>query len=384
MCLGGAERSLIGLLQALDYEQVEVDLFLNEHKGELMEMIPSTVRILPENEKYKALCAPIRQNLKKGRVLLALSRLYGKLRAKWKDKGAKNGGIRGEYSHKYTKWLMPQLCANKEYDLAISFITPHYFVAEKIKAKKKIAWIHTDYKQIALDVKSQLKMWDPYDNIVAVSEAVRDNFVEIFPSLKEKVFVMENILPKKMIEEQSHAFEPETKSEKRFKILSVGRFCEAKNFENIPFVAKELLSLGLDIVWYIIGYGADEEKIKNSIVKSGMQNNVIVLGKRANPYPYLLDCDLYVQPSRYEGKAVTVKEAQLLGKPVVITDFPTAKSQLQDGVDGIIVPLDNKLCANGIYEFLQKKEKVEAIHKNSDLRDYSNQKETEKIYKLFY
>ena len=260
MHLGGAERSLIGFLHALDYEQVDVDLFLNEHKGELIEMLPSSVRLLPENKSYKALESSIGVNVKKGRFLLAFSKLYAKMLAKKKDKGAENGGIRGDYKHKYTKWLMPKICPNDEYDLAISYITPHYFVEEKVKAKKKIAWVHTDYKQISTDLKSQLKMWKPYDNIVAVSEAVRDNFIEVFPSLKEKLLVMENIIPKKLIEEQSKAFVPETKKEKRFKILSIGRFCEAKNFENIPIITKELLALGLEVVWYVIGYGSYEKK----------------------------------------------------------------------------------------------------------------------------
>ena len=78
-----------------------------------------------------------------------------------------------------------------------------------------------------------------------------------------------------------------------------------------------------------------------------MQERVIILGKKNNPYPYMRACDLYVQPSRYEGKAVTVREAQLLGKPVVITNYATSASQLEDGADGVIVPMDNAGCAEG-------------------------------------
>lgn len=84
------------------------------------------------------------------------------------------------------------------------------------------------------------------------------------------------------------------------------------------------------------------------ITEAGMQERVIILGKKDNPYPYMRACELYVQPSRYEGKAVTVREAQLLGKPVVITSYATSASQLEDGVDGVVVPMDNAGCAAGI------------------------------------
>ena len=376
MHLGGAERSLIGLLENLDYSQVNVDLFLNAHEGELLDFIPPSVNILKENKGYKALVSPMGTIIKRGHFLIALSRLFAKMKAKAKDKGAENGGIRGEYSHKYTKWILPKICRKKEYDLAISFITPHYFVQEKVKAKRKLAWIHTDYKQIALDVESQLKMWKPYDGIVAVSEQVKENFIEIFPELKEKVFVFENILPEKSIRKQVEEFTAEYAHESCVKLLSIGRFCEAKNFENVPMIAKELLRLGLDFKWYLIGYGQTEQKIKENIARMQMENRVVLLGKKSNPYPYIAACDIYVQPSKYEGKAVTVREAQLLGKPVIITDFPTANSQLRNGIDGIIVPLDNQGCAKGIFDFFNNKELMRKVAENAKCVTTDNQEIT--------
>lgn len=75
-----------------------------------------------------------------------------------------------------------------------------------------------------------------------------------------------------------------------------------------------------------------------------MKQYVEILGKKENPYPYIRACDVYVQPSRYEGNCVAVREAQMLGKPVIITGYPTAESQLRNGIDGIIVPLENRAC----------------------------------------
>ena len=100
-----------------------------------------------------------------------------------------------------------------------------------------------------------------------------------------------------------------------------------------------MIRAGLDVYWYIIGFGADEQLIRRKIAECGMDGRVVLLGKKENPYPYIVACDLYVQPSRYEGKCVAVREAQMLGKPVVITNYATSASQLEDGVDGVIVPM---------------------------------------------
>ena len=99
---------------------------------------------------------------------------------------------------------------------------------------------------------------------------------------------------------------------------------------------------------------------------------MILLGRRDNPYPYIAACDLYVQPSRYEGKSVAAREAQMLGKCVVITAYPTSASQLEDGVDGVIVPLDNAGCAAGIAALLADAGRRRRISAECSRRDYSN------------
>ncbi len=169
-------------------------------------------------------------------------------------------------------------------------------------------------------------------------------------------------------------------------LLSVGRFSAAKNYDNVPDITKRLLSaLGADytdIKWYIIGYGADEGLIRQKIAEAGMEGHVILLGKKDNPYPYIKACDIYVQPSRYEGKSVTVREAQMLGKPVVVTAYPTAASQVRDGVDGRIVPLDNEGCAAGLAEFIADDELRARIVENLAKLDFGNMSEVEKFYNL--
>lgn len=167
------------------------------------------------------------------------------------------------------------------------------------------------------------------------------------------------------------------------RLLSIGRYCTAKNYDNVPAIASLMLDCGVKgLKWYIIGYGSDEELIRKKIQETGMEQHVILLGKKDNPYPYIKTCDIYVQPSRYEGKSITVREAQILGKPVVVTNYPTAPSQINNGVDGIIVPLDNEGCAHGIAEFINNTHLRQQIIENLRRGDYANAAEVEKIYNL--
>lgn len=383
--LGGAERSLIGLLDALDPGTWDIDLFLLRHEGELMDAIPEHVNLLPEVPAYTVLARPMKDTLKEGHVLLTGARIAGKFAAKHFEKanGYTDSGVGIEYSHKYTYRLMPPIQPETEYDLAVSFLTPHYICAHKVHAKKKIAWIHTDYSRVQVNIASETAMWDAYDYIASISNAVTDSFLKAFPTLAEKIILIENILPTKLIQCQANAISADKEMPpKGIRLLSIGRYCTAKNFDNVPDICSRLIQSGLDMYWYIIGFGPDEQLIRQKIAEAGMEDRVILLGKKENPYPYIKACDLYVQPSRYEGKCVTVREAQTLGKPVVITRYATAKDQLEDGVDGVIVPMDNDGCAEGIAVLLRNPEEMARLSDCCQQRDYTNAAEIGKLYAL--
>ena len=384
MELGGVERSLLGLLDSIDYDRYDVDLFLMRHSGELMTHLNQKVNLLPEIPQYASLAVPMTSLLKKGQIGVLCGRLKGKLAARRFDKqhpGEKPSIAALTYSHKYTLKTMPQI-TNKTYDLAISFLTPHYYVRERAKARKYAAWIHTDYTALSFDRRAELEMWSGYDTICGVSEQVSRGFQTSFPELAGKVRTIENILSKSLIDAQARETQTKMKSDCALSLLSVGRFCDAKNFDNVPDICRRLVENGLDVKWYLIGYGGDEPLIRQMILKAGVQERVIILGKKDNPYPYMRECDLYVQPSRYEGKAVTVREAQMLGKPVVITNYATSGSQLEDGVDGVIVPMDNAGCAAGIAALLRDPARMRQLSENCAKRDYTNSAEIEKIYAL--
>ena len=388
MEIGGAETALVGLLNALDPARVDVDLFLYDHRGEMMQFIPEWVNLLPQIPKYSVLERPIVELVKRGFWDIAAARMWAKRISKvaYKRSGSKlenNGGL--DKMSKFTTPLLPKINQSVTYNLAISFLTPHRIVAEKVKAKKKIAWIHTDYTRVWVDAEEELKVWQKYDYVASISGDVTNTFLQVFPSLAPKIVEIENILSPSFVRKRAEVedTDKEFRQTDKISLLSIGRYSEQKNYDNVPDICKRLINkTKLNIKWYIIGYGGDEALIRKKIKEAGMEEHVILLGKRSNPYPYIKACDIYVQPSRYAGKSVTVREAQMLCKPVVVTNYPTAPSQIRSGIDGVIVPMDNEGCAHGLAEVICDKPLQERIIAHLKTHDYGNESEVEKIYTL--
>lgn len=386
--LGGAEMSLIGLLNTLDPGRVDVDLFIHAHRGELMRFIPEWVNLLPELKSYSMIENRLIDALKSGCFGVVSGRLIAALLCRWRRKrvkvepGMSNAAIFGYVGN----WVTPFLpdVGHGEYDLAISFLTPHNIVARKVKARRKAAWIHTDYSRVAVDTDLEYPVWNSFDNIVSISDDACKAFSSVFSGLTHKLTVIENIISPLFVRSRADDSVTDLFNSKSVNLLSVGRFCKAKNFDNVPDILRRVLaSPGMpDVKWYIIGFGGDENLIRSKIATAGMENNVIVLGKRDNPYPYMKACDIYVQPSRYEGKSVTVREAQILCKPVAVAAYPTATSQITDGVDGVILPQDNEAFARDLAGFILDTSRWKALSNYLASHDYGNEAEVEKIYRL--
>lgn len=386
MEIGGVERSLISMLDNFDYDNHEVDLMLYSHTGDFMPLLTNRVNLLKENSKYATFRKSIGETLKEGHILLGTSRILAKIFANLK--GKVNNVHEYDIYQMQLMWrymlpFLPKL--EKEYDIAISYLWPHYFIAEKVKAKKKIAWIHTDYSTIVTDIKLDLKMWSKFDYIIAVSEECKNAFLIKYPSLKEKIKVIENITSpefiKKMAEEN---IEESIEKDNSFKVISVARLSHAKGIDNGVKALKLLHERGLtNIKWYVVGYGGDKEIIRELIEENNLQESFVLLGKKTNPYPYMKACDLYVQPSRYEGKAVTVGEAQILGKPVIITNYTTAKSQIKEGIDGYICDLSVDGIAEGIERLFKDEVLRNKLAYKCKKSDYGNSYELGILYNLF-
>ena len=206
MEIGGAETALIGLLNALDPARVDVDLFLYDHRGEMMQFIPKWVNLLPQIPKYSVLERPIVELVRRGFWHIAAARMLARFVSKrlYKNSGTvlENGSGQDIIS-KYTTSLLPKINYSVCYDLAVSFHAPHRIVLHKVQAKKKIAWIHTDYTRIWVNVSEELKVWSRYDYIASISTDVTRTFLQVFPSLRVKIVEIENILSPRFVRERA-------------------------------------------------------------------------------------------------------------------------------------------------------------------------------------
>ncbi|OUS78292.1 glycosyl transferase [Paenibacillus sp. MY03] len=388
MEVGGVERSLAGLLNEFDYDRYQVDVMLYRHRGDFMGLLNRRANLLAESPAYATFRSSIMATVRSGKLGLGMARVLAKAVASVTGSRqglTEPGYLQMQLTWKYALPFLPNQLG--EYDAAISYLWPHYYVADKVSAKRKLAWIHTDYSTVETNVEQDLVMWRKFDAIVAVSEACKESFLSKYGELRSRVRVIENIVSLESVRTLAGEIEGTDAeamlADSRFKLLTVARLSHAKGIDQAVQALKLLADRGMrDIVWYVVGYGGDEDSIRELIRQNGLQNSFVLLGKQLNPYPFMAACDLYVQPSRYEGKAVTVTEAQMLGKPVMITRYSTAASQVNDGYDGYIAELSAEGIADGI-EHLYRNDGLRAeLSEYCRTQNYSCGEQLEQLYEL--
>ena len=249
MHLGGAETSLIGLLQALDPQKVDVDLFVYSHEGEMMKLIPNYVNLLTENPVWSMIEKPLTIVLKKGYWKMFVARMRAKYRMHQyvKQCQPKEGSaIIGFVGDEVSK-ILPHLYHLGTYDLAISFLNLHNFVLDHVSAKKKICWIHTDYTRIDVNAALELPVWSAYDQIISISDDVTKTFLQIFPSLKDKIVVIENILSPEFVRQRAELMSRQElalempMNDDYLNLLTIGRFSPPKKLEEIPIICRGIV-----------------------------------------------------------------------------------------------------------------------------------------------
>lgn len=381
--IGGIERSLINMLEAFDYESYDVDLMVFDHSGDLMHMVPEDVHILPPCPPYSIFRRPIAQCLKEGYWLTSLIRILCKLLIQFIHMFrpiTERGYYQEQLVLRLCSYVLPKLTSS--YDLAISYAWPHDIVARNVRAGVKVAWIHTDYSELDINRRLDLHIWNQFDYIASISEAVTHAFLKVYPSLSSKIIAIDNITSPDYIHRMAESAVSDVQFEPaRFHLVSVGRLSRAKGFDMAVAALRMLHDRGYTHMrWFIVGFGGDEQGLRQLIDAHGLKDDFILLGKRLNPYPYIRACDIYVQPSRYEGKAVTIAEAMILGKPVLITNYKTAHSQVVDGENGLICDLSAEGLADGIeqlYLNTSLRQRLTACHAG---KDYGNAHELRKLY----
>ena len=219
------------------------------------------------------------------------------------------------------------------------------------------------------------------DYIVTVSEACEEILIDSFPNFKGKIKMMYNILTEKTI----HALADEPifdLDESKINIVSLGRLNYQKAFDLAIEACAILVENEVDVKWYVLGDGEDRSKLEKHIADKNMQNHFILLGIKENPYPYIKKATLYVQTSRFEGKSVAIDEAKIIHKPILVTNFPSAKDQIENGVNGRIVDMDAISIADGIQQLVNDTETINLFVENLKKEKLGTEGEMSKLYDL--
>ena len=376
LSFGGAERSLINLLHELPREKYEVDLLLFKKKGPFLQQVPQWVNVLEIPRGLKELYSPLRQSGK-----YCLTKLVGTVSAKllWKTR-KKRAAFRWKYFYKDKIGIIPG-----QYDVAVAFSGSEvqYLVRDCISATRKLVWVHNDYRTAEYSRKDDLPYFADMDAIVSVSEECVGTLKETFPEYTEKMSCIENITSSVLVRKQAEAFLPEEFEAGYPALLSIGRMGPQKGFDMAISAASLMKQNRVRFRWYIIGEGKLKEKLEKQIQEEQVEDCVFLLGTRNNPYPYIKNCTLLVQPSRFEGKSVVLDEAKILGAPIAATCYPTVRDQILEDKEGIIMPMNPEGIAKVIGGILENQEKLDAIRTYLLDHEYGNQREIAKYIDLF-
>lgn len=377
---GGIEKSLVTILSLLDYEKYDVDLQLFANEGLFLERVPKQVHLLEPlfPPEYRL---NIRQAffalLRSGHPKLALCRLLVTF-----------GGLRGTMGERLGRmWKVEQRFARpnrNEYDAAVAFMEgqPIYYNVAKVKSRVKIGFIHGDYEAMGLSADFDRQYIDQLDALCTVSESCLASLKRVFPEIAEKCHVIYNIISERFMNEMAMQGEGFQDNYSGLRVLSIARLSYQKGLDIALPAAAKLKEKGIAFRWYIIGVGPEEEKLKAQAQELNLGDSVIFLGERPNPYPYLKQCDIYLQPSRFEGKSIAVDEAMVMHRPILLTAFSTAADQIASGMNGLIVPMTTEGVTQGLEDLLLHEDRRVSFMRELSKGSFSNEEELQKLCAL--
>lgn len=347
MMLGGSTTSLLSILNSIDYREYDVDIMFYAKKGDLYGLLPKEVQALPLACRY-----PDKRQMYM-RKIFSIKSLINIAKGRYYGKKIHSDWVR----HQFGSYDNVRYCRKPEieYDIAISFLEywPLYYVADSVKAKKKIAWIHTDLSTMNLYEEQENKSFSKIDKIVLISEECKSRFLQCFPKWEKKAIVVENFLSKKYIRESAEEKVEFTVENGKINFITVCRIAfESKGLDRALNVIEQLKKDGYSekFHWYIVGAGEDEKKLLELISEKNLSDCVTHLGAKNNPFPYEKKCDIFFLPSIFEGKPIAVTEAQILGLVPLVTDYSSAREQVKSGQNGFVMENSER----GIYEGIRK------------------------------
>lgn len=382
MNVGGTEKALLNMISEMPKEKYDITIFMLEEYGEFLDFIPNEVNIEYlkdyKNIKDEINKPPILTSIKflmQGKFLKALSVFFLHALTKiLKDRSL------------YFKYLLNgYIVIDKGYDVAVAYAGPmdfiSYFVVNKIKAKKKIQWIHFDVTKIGFNRKFANKIYSAFDKVFVVSDEAENKLTEMVPEIKEITEVFHNIVSSTMIDSESRKGTGFNDEFDGIRILTVGRLTREKGQDMAIHALSRLVNDGYKVRWYCVGEGNLRREYESLIEDLGLTDKLILLGTRLNPYPYIKNCDIYVQPSRYEGYCITLIEARCLNKPIVVTNVNGAKEQIVNGETGLIVEINEYEIYNAVKKLLNSIELSRDFSQKLASENYHTF-EMNKLYKI--
>lgn len=354
--IGGPQKSLLALFDKIDYSRYEVDLLPLHPDGTLKEYFNKNVRILDTPELVTAMNLPVEHTLKwlgivlkKGKIGLFFRMLLAIFNSRVLKKSMvqERQRIWKKYSH-----ILPK--AEGEYDLAFGILgLSTYYVVDCVNAKKKFHWIRSDTRILNKDTGIEEEYFRKLSGFLSVSEECAKIFEDMYPFTRGNVRVLYNYIPLSFyerIECDTSAMEHE---EGVTKIITVCRLDPLKGIELAIDACRILLDQGMRIKWYVLGGGGFRTRVEEMIRDKKMEDHFILLGFQLNTLRFIEKADIFVHPSRTEGKSNAVDEAKYAGKPVVVTNYPTVGEAVKDGYNGLICQMDGASIADTVKRLIE-------------------------------
>ena len=355
--LGGVQKSLIFALNAIDYSQNEVTLYVRKNRVELLDQVNRNVsKIIINNDKTKYYRKPYSLFLQLLQVIH-----YSEKRLQKLNQYINQSQMRYERKHYFSD--------NTEYGLAISYIQSYTakFVDENVKAKRKVMFYHgsTDEHH---DINE--RAMKSYEKIYCVSKGAQEAVRGFYPQFADKIDYLENYVDAEAVRYKAKQFVPDYPKNKLI-LCTCGRITAVKGFDLAVGAAEILKQNGLVFKWYFVGDGSDREKIEQLILEKKLCSEIEITGLKDNPYPYIKHCDIFVQPSYEEAQSLSLIEAQILQKPIVSTATVGGKSLINSGINGIIADVSSISLTQKILLLNSNEELQKSIINNLAKVDYS-------------
>ncbi len=355
---GGAEKSLVTLLQNLDFSKYNVDLIVTIDNGDFQKFVPKEVNIQ---------VVDIFSPLSKAKKMMLRASFY--LRKKFdKNKSYHPAQLYWKNFNKIIKKI------SKTYDIAIAYNQGFstYFIAEKVTSKVKYAWLNIDYKKAGYNINYDIDKYLSFNKVIPVSKEAEESFfneLQLINSKPIETEVIKDITDPLIVNKLGDEHIGVTKTPGVLNICSVGRLAHQKGWHLAIEALYNLKNKGHNIKWYIIGEGPQRKEIEAGIKEKGLEQDLILVGYKENPYPYVKSCDIYVQTSLFEGLGLTVIEASILLKPIVTTNFPTASTIVTHEETGLICEMTPESISKAIESYIEDSSLMEKVITNLSKAD---------------